>query len=117
MSATFFNRYADPSKARAISAGTQPAERVHPQVIEAMKELDMDLSGARPQKLTLAVAQDADLLITMGCGDECPFVPGLKREDWPFPDPKDQSLEQTRAIRDDIERRIKAFIEAENLRP
>jgi len=75
----------------------------------------MDLSDASPQKLTPELAQDADLLITMGCGDECPFVPGLKRDDWPFPDPKDQSIEQTRQIRDDIERRIKAFIEAENL--
>ena len=116
MSAAFFNRYSDPSKARAISAGTQPAQHVHPQVIEVMKELGIDLSDASPQKLTPELAQDADLLITMGCGDECPFVPGLKRDDWPFPDPKDQSIEQTRQIRDDIERRIKAFIQAENLR-
>lgn len=115
MSAAFFNRYSDPSKARAISAGTQPAQHVHSQVIKVMKELGIDLSDANPQKLTVALAQDADLLITMGCGDECPFVPGLKRDDWPFPDPKDQSIEQTRQIRDDIERRIKAFIEAENL--
>jgi arsenate reductase (thioredoxin) len=116
MSAAFFNHYSDPSKARAMSAGTQPAQRVHPQVVEVMKELGMDLSEARPQKLTTGLAQEADLLITMGCGDECPFVPGLKREDWPFPDPKDQSIEQTRQIRDDIERRVKAFIEAEDLR-
>ena len=115
MSAAFFNLYSDPSRARAISAGTQPAPHVHPQVIEVMKELGIDLSGAKPQKLTAGLAQDADLLITMGCGDECPIVPGLKRDDWPFPDPKDQSIEQTRQIRDDIERRIKAFIEAENL--
>ena len=116
MSAAFFNLYSDPSRARAISAGTQPAPHVHTQVIEVMKELGMDLSGAKPQKLTAALAEDADLLITMGCGDECPIVPGLKRDDWPFPDPKDQSIEQTRQIRDAIERRIKAFIEAENLR-
>ncbi len=116
MSAAFFNRYSDPSKARATSAGTQPAQRVHPQVIEVMKELGMDLSGAKPQKLTPALAQEADLLVTMGCGDECPFVPGLRREDWPFPDPKDQSIEQTREIRDNIERRVLTFIEAENLR-
>ena len=116
MSAAFFNRYSDPSKARATSAGTQPAQHVHPQVIEVMKELGMDLSGAEPQKLTPALAQEADLLVTMGCGDECPFVPGLKREDWPFPDPKDQSIEQTRQIRDNIERRVLTFIEAENLR-
>ena len=115
MSAAFFNRDADPSKAHAISAGTQPAERVHPEVIQAMRELGIDLDKAVPQKLTAELARDADLLITMGCGDECPFVPGLKRDDWPFPDPKGQGLEQTRIIRDDIERRVKEFVREEGL--
>jgi arsenate reductase (thioredoxin) len=115
MSAAFFNRYADSTKARAVSAGTQPATRVHPEVVEAMRELGIDLEHATPQKLTPELAQTADLLVTMGCGDECPFVPGLKREDWPFPDPKGKGIEQTRIIRDHIERRIKDFIQAEGL--
>lgn len=115
MSAAFFNRDANPSKAHAVSAGTQPGQRVHPEVVTAMRELGIDLEKALPQKLTPELAQTADLLVTMGCGDECPYVPGLKREDWPFPDPKGQGLEQTRMIRDDIERRVKAFIQAEDL--
>lgn len=83
MAAAFFNKYADLTKARAISVGTHPADRVHPEVIEAMLEVGIDLSAAQPQKLTSELAQDANLLITMGCGDECPFVPGLRRDDWP----------------------------------
>ena len=77
MSAALFNRYADPAKARAISAGTQPAEHVHPVVMDAMSEIGIDLSSAKPQKLTADLAQGADTLITMGCGDECPYVPGF----------------------------------------
>ncbi|HZU31013.1 MAG TPA: arsenate reductase ArsC [Candidatus Angelobacter sp.] len=110
MSAAFFNHYADPSKAHAVSAGTQPADRVHLEVIEVMKEAGINLAHAKPQKLTPELAHDAYLLITMGCGDECPFIPGLRRNDWPLPDPKGQSMEKVRLIRDEIERRVKALI-------
>ena len=113
MSAAFFNRYADPAKAHAVSAGTQPADRVHPEVIEVMKEIGIDLIAAKPQKLTPELAQDAYLLVTMGCGDECPFIPGLRRDDWPLPDPKGQGIEQVRMIRDEIERRVKELVNAE----
>src|ERR1700694_1755292 len=94
MSAAFFNKYADPNKAIAISAGTHPAEQVHPEVLEVMREIGIDVGGAKPQKLTPALAQDASLLITMGCGDGCPFVPGLRRDDWPLTDPKGKDIEQ-----------------------
>jgi len=115
MSAAFFNKYADPGKAHAISAGTRPADRVHPEVIQVMKEAGIDLSAARPQRLTLELAQDADLLITMGCGDECPFVPGLRRDDWPLPDPKGKSIEQVREIRNEIERRVQSLVQQERI--
>src|SRR3954468_24987195 len=93
MSAALFNAKADPKDARAISAGTQPADRVHPVVVEAMNELGIDLSSAKPVKLTAELAKDAALLVTMGCGEECPFVPGLEVLDWPLPDPKGQAIE------------------------
>ena len=115
ISAAFFNRYADPDKAQAVSAGTQPVDRVHPEVMAVMKEAGIDLSTARPQKLTHELAQDAYLLVTMGCGDECPFIPGLRRDDWPLPDPKGQGIEQVRVIRDEIEKRVKALINVEAL--
>ena len=105
MAAAFFND-ADLTKARAISAGTHPADRVHPEVIQAMLEVGIDLSAAQPQKLTSELAQDANLLITMGCGDECPFVPGLRRDDWPLPDPKGKDIAQVRQIRDEIQKRV-----------
>jgi arsenate reductase len=113
MSAGFFNKYADPAKAHAVSAGTQPADRVHPEVVEVMKEVGIDLSTAKPQKLTPELAQDADLLVTMGCGDECPFVPGLRRDDWPLPDPKGKNLEQVRQKRDEIQNRVRELIARE----
>ena len=81
MSAAFFNQMADPDVARAISAGTQPGEHVHPVVVEAMLEAGIDLSAVRPTKLTAELAQGAEMLITMGCGDECPYLPGLERQD------------------------------------
>ena len=112
MAAALFNRFADPDSAHAVSAGTQPGERVHPVVVEAMRELDLDLSSMRPQKLTEELARDASLLITMGCGDECPVVPGLKRDDWPLPDPKGQPITEVRAIRDDIKQRVIRLIRA-----
>lgn len=117
MSAAFFNELADIQRARAVSAGTHPAEAVHPVVIEVMREAGIDLTGAKPQKLTDELARQAEVLITMGCGDECPYVPGLRRLDWPLRDPKGLSLEEVRAIRDDIRRRVSDLIQAEGLQP
>src|SRR4051812_35972224 len=94
MAAAFFNMLVDPAKARAISAGTNPGPQVHPEVLETMKELGIDLSNAKPQKLTEDLVQGAELLITMGCGEYCPYVPGLRRDDWPIEDPKGKPLEQ-----------------------
>lgn len=113
MSAAFFNALADPAKARAVSAGTQPAERVHPVVLETMREAGFDLAQARPQRLTSELAADASLLVTMGCGDECPYLPGLRRDDWPLPDPKGQPPERVRAIREEIRARVEALVHAE----
>ena len=90
----------------AISAGTEPADRVHPVVMDVMNEVGIDLSTAVPQKLTAELAKDADLLITMGCGDKCPYVPGLRVEDWPLEDPKGQPIERVREIRDEIRQRV-----------
>lgn len=115
MSAALFNRYVNQAKARAISAGTQPAERVHPVVLDAMREIGIDLSSARPQKLTTELAQGADTLITMGCGDECPYVPGLRRDDWPLPDPKGQGIETVRQTRDEIKTRVLELLAREGL--
>lgn len=115
MSAALFNQFVDPSKARAISAGTQPADHVHPVVQDAMRELGIDLSSAKPQKLTAELAQGADTLITMGCGDECPYVPGLRRDDWPLPDPKGQGIEVVRQTREEIKSRVLALLVREDL--
>ena len=115
MSAAFFNKYADPAKAKAISAGTHPADRVHPGVVDAMREVGIDLTSAKPQKLTTELAADASLLITMGCGDECPFVPGLRRDDWPIVDPKGKDSAEVRRIRDEIEKRVLQLIESEQI--
>lgn len=113
MAAAFFNALADPQKARAVSAGTQPGERVHPEVQVAMGELGIDVSGARPQKLTDELAQAAQWLITMGCGEACPHVPGLKRDDWPLEDPKGKPVEQVRRIREDVRARVSKLLERE----
>jgi arsenate reductase len=110
IAAALFNLYADPSKARAISAGTRPAERVHPEVVDVMRARGIDLSQARPQKLTAALAADAKWLITMGCGDECPVVPGSQRDDWPLTDPKGQSAETINALASDIDWRVRELI-------
>jgi arsenate reductase len=110
MAAAFFNALADPIRAGATSAGTQPSERVHPEVIEVMREVGIDLSTKRPQRLTEELARDASLLITMGCGDECPYVPGLRRDDWPLPDPKGLPIEAVRQIRDDIRERVSVLV-------
>jgi arsenate reductase len=116
MAAAFFNALTDPAKARAISAGTQPGAHVHPEVVEAMGEVGIDLGGVKPTMLTDALAAQADLLVTMGCGEACPFVPGLRREDWDLPDPKGQPIDRVRAIRDDIRGRVKRLIATEATR-
>jgi arsenate reductase len=115
MSAAFFNQFADPKLALAISAGTQPAERVHPVVVEAMLEVGIDLRNAKPQRLTAELAQGAEMLITMGCGDQCPYVPGLRRDDWPLPDPKDQGIDSVRQTREEIRERVLELLATENL--
>jgi arsenate reductase len=102
MAAAFFTALACPTHATALSAGTAPAERVHPEVVAVMREVGVDVSGARPTRLTDEVARGASLLVTMGCGESCPFVPGLERLDWNLTDPKGLPLERVRAIRDDI---------------
>ena len=114
MAAAFFNALADPVKARATSAGTAPGDRVHPEVAAAMSEAGIDLSAARPQKLTPEMAAGAQMLVTMGCGDECPVVPGVVRDDWPLDDPKDRPIEEVRRIRDDIRRRVRRLIADNN---
>lgn len=108
MAAAFFNQRS-PQGWKAVSAGTQPAEHVHPVVADAMREIGIDLAGEQPQKLTDELARQASLLVTMGCGDHCPYVPGLRMEDWKLDDPKGQTMERVREIRDDIQRRIAAL--------
>lgn len=115
MAAAFFNAFVDPSKARAVSAGTEPGTRVHPEVLEAMREVGIDLGNARPQRLTEELAADADLLITMGCGEKCPYVPGLRRDDWPLRDPKGLPVEEVRAIRDEVRKRVQTLALVEGL--
>jgi arsenate reductase (thioredoxin) len=115
MSAAFFNQFVDPDLARGISAATHPAERVHAVVVDAMREVGIDISNAKPQKLTAELVQNAEMLVTMGCGDECPYVPGLRRADWPLPDPKGQGIESVRQVRDEIKRRILQLLAQEKL--
>lgn len=114
MAAAWFNRLADPAKARAHSAGTTPAGHIHPEVIAAMREVGVDLSDAVTTKLTTALASDATMLITMGCGDECPVVPGVTRDDWPLDDPKGQTVESVRRIRDDMRDRVQRLLERQD---
>jgi arsenate reductase len=113
MAAAFFNEMADPSEARALSAGTAPGERVHPEVVAAMQEVGVDLSSSKPRKLTAEVAQGAFILVTMGCGDECPHAPGVRREDWLLDDPKGKPLPRVREIRDDIRARVEGLLKRE----
>ena len=115
MAAAFFNQLANHERAKAVSAGTEPGLRVHPEVLAAMREVGIDLSGAQPQKLTDELAREAQLLITMGCGDKCPYVPGLRRDDWPLRDPKGQPIEEVRAIRDEIRGRVESLLRQEGL--
>ena len=110
MAASFFDAIANPAVAVAISAGTDPGARVHPEVVEAMREVGIDLSNAVPRKLTDELAASAQFLVTMGCGDSCPYVPGAVRDDWPLEDPKGKPLERVRAIRDEIRRRVEELV-------
>ena len=112
MAAVFFNALADPDRARAVSAGTEPAARVHPEVVDVMREVGVELTRATPQGLTDALVRDARLLVTMGCGESCPLVPGVERADWDLADPKGQPLERVRQIRDDIRDRVAALVRA-----
>ena len=117
MAAAFFNALADPARARAFSAGTEPAERVHPEVVTAMREVGVELGRALPRHLTPALAAGATLLVTMGCGEACPFVAGLEREDWSLPDPNGQTPARVREIRDEIRERVERLIAARGWRP
>lgn len=112
MAAAYFNQLVDPIKAQAISAGTQPAHEVHAGVREIMREVGIELT-AKPQLLTQELAATATWLITMGCGDACPVVPGLRRDDWPLDDPKGKAPDEVRRIRDGIRERVKTFIDRE----
>jgi arsenate reductase (thioredoxin) len=107
IAAALFNRLADPAKAKATSGGTRPLSRVHLEAAVVMREIGIDISGARPQKLK---TQPAALLVTMGCGDERPTLPVAERMDWPLEDPKGKPIEKVRAIRDDIRARVEALI-------
>lgn len=111
-----FNAIADARKARAVSAGTRPAEHVHPEVVDVMREVGADLSGARPQRLTPEMAKGSQMLVTMGCGDECPAIPGAARDEWPLDDPHGQPIEEVRRIRDEIRRRVEALVDAHGWR-
>ena len=116
MAAAWFNLLSDPARARAISAGTEPAPRVHPEVVTAIHEVGVDLAAAPTSKLTAALAEPVQMLITMGCGDQCPVVPGLKRDDWPLEDPKGKPLDQVRRIRDEIRDRVTGLLDAHGWR-
>ncbi len=109
MSQALFERAAA-GRHTAASAGTTPAERVHPEVVEAMRELGIDLADRRPQLLTRELAEQADVIVTMGCGDECPYVPGKRYVDWDLPDPAGRPLDEVRATRDEIAGRVKALV-------
>ena len=110
MAAAIFNAFADPEIARAVSAGTHPAERVHPEVVQVMHEVGVDLSGATPRGLSDGITREANWLITMGCGEQCPVIPGVRRDDWPIDDPKGKPLAEVRRIREDIELRVRSLL-------
>lgn len=116
MAAAFFNTMADPTKASAVSAGTQPGERVHPEVLQTMGEVGVDLANVKPQKLDDALASGAAMLVTMGCKENCPYVPGAKIEDWPLEDPKGKPVGRVREIRDEIRQRVEALVAREGWR-
>lgn len=116
MAAAWFNALSDPAKARAVSAGTQPGARVHPEVIEAMREVGIDLSTVSPRLLTDELAAEASLLVTMGCGEACPAVPGLRRLDWPLEDPKGKPVARVREIRDEVRSLVAELVGVEGWR-
>ena len=105
MSAALFERAAA-GRHTAASAGTQPVERVHPEVVEAMREVGIDLAARQPQRLTDELAEQAEVVVTMGCGDACPYIPGKRYIDWDLADPANKPLEEVRQIRDDINQRV-----------
>ena len=109
MSQALFERAAD-GRHGAQSAGTTPADRVHPEVVEAMEEIGIDVSDLTPRRLSDELAGSADVIVTMGCGDECPLIPGKRYIDWDLPDPKGLPLAEVRAIRDEIERRVDGLV-------
>jgi arsenate reductase len=110
MSAALFERAAGGAHT-ALSAGTTPADSVHPEVVEVMRDLGVDLGDRRPRLLTRELAEQADVVVTMGCGDECPYIPGKRYEDWDLPDPKGRPLAEVRATRDEIARRVAALVD------
>jgi arsenate reductase len=110
MAAAFFNALAGQKRARAISAGTKPAKSVHPVVIQVMSEVGIDLAGGQPQLLTSELAGKAQVLVTMGCGEQCPYVPGVRVVDWQVADPKGQPLQRAREIRDEIRERVRMLL-------
>ena len=116
MAAAFFNAAADRSRAEAVSAGTEPGDHVHPVVVDVMREVGIDLGGKKPQRLTHDLAQGASLLVTMGCGESCPYIPGLRRDDWPLTDPKGQPIGEVRRIRDEIRERVAQLVESRGWR-
>ncbi len=115
IAAAWFTALADPARARAVSAGTRPADRIHPEVVAVMREVEIELTGS-PQLFTPELANTANLVVTMGCGEECPNVPPDRRQDWPIADPKGQPLESVRKIRDELRARVEALLDAEDLR-
>jgi protein-tyrosine-phosphatase len=114
MSQALFERAVD-GRHTALSAGTTPAEHVHPEVVEVMRELDIDLTARRPRLLTRELAEQADLIVTMGCGDQCPYVPGKRYLDWDLPDPKGRPLADVRATREEIGRRVDLLVDGLNM--
>ncbi len=113
MASSFFNALADPARALAVSAGTNPGPRVHPEVVAVLAEVGIDVAGAQPRLLTDELARTAAMLVTMGCGEGCPAVPGLRRDDWPLEDPKGKAVEVVRSIRDDVRARVIALLARE----
>jgi arsenate reductase len=109
MSAALFERAAH-GRHRALSAGTTPAQRVHPEVVTVMRELGVDLADRTPRKLTRELAEQADIVVTMGCGDQCPYIPGKRYMDWDLQDPAGRPLDDVRATRDDIARRVRDLV-------
>ncbi len=109
MSQALFERAAD-GRHRALSAGTTPAERVHPEVVEVLRELGLDVADRTPRKLTRELAEQADVVVTMGCGDECPYVPGRRYLDWELDDPKGRPIEEVRATRDEIAMHVRELV-------